>query len=205
MRVLVACEFSGVVRDAFRRRGHDAWSCDLLEAEGDPEHHYLGDVRGLLGEENYWDLMIAHPPCTYLAISAGRVDFEKRRAALAFVRELMAAPYGRICIENPVGAINTFIRRPEQTIQPWEYGHGETKATCLWLTNLPRLTATNIVEGREPRILNMSNTARRARERSRTYLGVAEAMAQQWGELPPLTFTPPKPVVRHGGINLETL
>ena len=147
MRVLVACEFSGIVRDAFIRHGHDAISCDLLPSER-PGPHYQGDVRDLLIE--HWDLMVAHPPCTDLAVSGARYFAEKiadgrQQAALAFVQLLMDAPIERIAIENPVSVISTHIRRPDQIIQPWMFGHGETKTTCLWLKNLPKLEPTDIV------------------------------------------------------------
>jgi hypothetical protein len=184
MRVLVACEYSGRVRDAFRRRGHDAISCDLLPTEV-PGPHYQGPVQDLLSDG--FDLMVAHPPCTDLAISGcrwfgqkyadGRVD-----RALAFVRLLMDAPIERWCIENPVSLINSRIRRPDQIIQPWQYGHGEVKATCFWLKNLPRLQPTCCVEGREERVYLMPPGPDRWKERSRTYEGVAEAMGNQWGE-----------------------
>lgn len=147
MRVLIACEFSGTVRDAFRALGHDAMSCDLLPTEA-PGPHYCGDVRDVLGAG--WDLMVAHPPCTHLAVSGARWFKDKRAEqaeALDFVRLLMAAPIPRIAIENPVSVISSRIRKPDQTIQPWQFGHGETKATCLWLQELPKLTATDIVGG----------------------------------------------------------
>ena len=183
MKVLIACEFSGVVRDAFRRRGHDAMSCDLLETES-PGPHYRGDVRDLLGEE--WDLMVAHPPCTHLARSGGRwfMGKESRQdEALGFVLELMSCGIGMWAIENPVGLISTRIRKPDQIVQPWQFGHGETKATCLWLHRLKRLESTKVVEGREGRIANLSPRPDRWKERSRTYVGVAEAMADQWGSI----------------------
>lgn len=185
MRVLVACEFSGVVRDAFRRRGHDAWSCDLLPAEDDSRFHIQADAL-VAAEIEYpakWDLMVAHPPCTFLAVSGARWMKdrpEKIEAALQFVRDLMASPIERIAIENPISIISTRIRKPDQIIQPWQFGHGETKATCLWLKNLPKLTPTNIVEGRENRVHRMPPGPDRWRERSRTYQGIAEAMAEQW-------------------------
>ena len=150
MKVLVACEYSGRVRDAFRRHGHDAWSCDLLECEADPTWHHQGPVEEILDQG--WDLMVAHPPCTHLAVSGSKHFPEKiadgrQQRALNFVRLLMDAPIERWCIENPVSVISSAIRPPDQIIQPWEYGHGEVKATCLWLNNLPRLKATNCVEG----------------------------------------------------------
>ena len=184
MRVLVACEYSGRVRDAFRRHGHDAWSCDLLECEADPTWHYQRPVEEILDQG--WDLMVAHPPCTDLAISGsahlgkkyadGRVD-----RALDFVRLLMNAPIPRWCIENPISLISSRIRKPDQIIQPWEFGHGECKATCFWLNNLPRLKATNYVEGREERVHKMPPGPNRWKERSRTFEGVAAAMGDQWG------------------------
>lgn len=181
MRVLVACEFSAIVRDAFLGVGHDAWSCDLLETEGDPGRHIAGDVLDVLGDG--WDLMVAHPPCTHLAVSGARW-FSGRRAeqeaALEFVRALMGAPIARIAIENPISVISTRIRRPDQIIQPWMFGHGETKATCLWLKGLPRLVPTAVVDGRAAKVHRMSPGPERWRERSRTYPGVAEAMAKQW-------------------------
>jgi len=185
MRVLVACEFSGAVRDAFRSRGHDAMSCDLLPTET-PGPHYQGDVRDVLHDG--WDMMIAHPPCTHLSVSGARHFAAKRadgrqQAALQFVRALMLAPIPRICIENPVSVISSAIVPATQTIQPWQFGHGETKATCLWLLNLPPLEPTDVVDGREPRIHMMPPGPDRWRERSRTYTGIADAMAAQWGEL----------------------
>lgn len=157
MKVLVACEFSGVVRDAFVRNGHDAMSCDLLPTET-PGNHYQGDIKDLLASNNEWDLMIAHPPCTHLAVSGARWFKDKadeQAEALDFVRYLMAAPIARICIENPVSIISSRIRKPDQSIQPWQFGHGEVKRTCLWLKNLPRLLPTNIVDGREARVHRM--------------------------------------------------
>lgn len=181
MRVLVACEYSATVRDAFRRRGHDAWSCDLLPSEGDPRWHIQGDV---LEHLDGWDMMIAHPPCTHLAVSGARWFAEKReeqQEALEFVRALLDAPVARIALENPVSIISSRIRKPDQIIQPWQYGHGETKATCLWLKGLPKLAPTNIVEGREARVHRMPPGPDRWKERSRTFAGIADAMADQWG------------------------
>ena len=182
MKVLVACEFSGVVRDTFRNLGHDAVSCDLLDTETEGPH-YKGDIRDLLGN-NSWDLMIAHPPCTHLAVSGARWFKDKQaeqRDALDFVWMLMSTTIPKWCIENPISIISSRIRKPDQIIQPWQFGHGETKATCLWLNNLPRLKPTNIVEGREARIHRMPPSENRGRERSRTYEGIAKAMAGQWG------------------------
>lgn len=183
MRVLVACEYSGIVRDAFAARGHYAVSCDILPTEKSGNHH-LGDVRMIL--HLGWDLMIAHPPCTHLAVSGARWFKEKRAEqaeALDFVRLLMAAPIERIALENPISIISSTIRKPDQIIHPWQFGHGETKATCLWLKNLPPLTPTDIVDGREARVHRMPPSADRWKERSRTYTGIAQAMAEQWGEL----------------------
>lgn len=183
MKVLIACEFSGTVRDAFAALGHDAWSCDLLPTEK-PGKHIQGDVLSVL--EDGWDLMIAHPPCTHLAVSGARW-FKYKQAeqeeAIAFVRALMAAPIKRRAIENPISIISSRIRKPDQIIQPWQFGHGETKATCLWLDNLPRLQPTNIVAGRIARVHMMPPIDDRWKERSRTYPGIAAAMAQQWGSL----------------------
>ena len=186
MRVLVACEYSGVVRRAFRSRGHEAYSCDLLESEDGSEHHFKGDVVGLLWKP--WDLMIAHPPCTHLAVSGARHFAAKQASgvqedALDFVRVLLSANIERIALENPVSIISSRIRKPDQIIQPWMFGHGETKATCLWLKNLPKLTPTNIVEGREARVHKMAPSPTRWKERSRTYEGIAAAMAEQYGIL----------------------
>ena len=181
MKVLVACEFSGTVREAFAALGHDAWSCDYLPTER-PGQHYQGDVLDILG--NGWDMMIAHPPCTHLAVSGSRWFKDKvveQAEALEFVRVLMNAPIERIAIENPISVISSKIRKPDQIIQPWQYGHGETKATCLWLKNLPMLTATNIVAGREARVHRMPPGPDRWKERSRTFAGIAAAMAAQWG------------------------
>ena len=181
MRVLVACEFSGRVRDAFKAMGHYAMSCDLLPSEAPGEHHQ-GDVRDVLNDD--WDLMIAHPPCTHLAVSGARWWKEKRkeqREALQFVRELLDAPIPHIAVENPIGIISTEIRKPDQIIQPWQFGHGETKATCLWLYALPKLEPTNIVSGREAKCHRMPPSKDRWKKRSLTYQGIAKAMAEQWG------------------------
>lgn len=182
LRVLVACEYSGAVRDAFTARGHLATSCDLLEAETQGEH-YQGDVRDLL-QPGLWDLGIGFPPCFDLAVSGARwfaAKGEARQAqAVEFARTLLTAPIPFVAIENPVGVLSSRLRKPDQIIQPWMFGHGETKATCLWLSGLPPLRATNIVEGREARILNISSGPNRWKERSRTYSGIAQAMADQW-------------------------
>lgn len=191
-RVLIACEFSGRVRDAFIRAGHDAVSCDLLPTEV-PGPHYQGDVNDLLSEP--WDLMVAHPPCTHLAVSGARWwagKMSEQADALDFVRLLLAAPIARIALENPVSAISTRVRKPDQIVQPWMFGHGETKATCLWLKNLPPLVASNEVPGRECRVHRMAPSATRWKDRSRTFVGIAQAMADQWGALlcEPLSSTP---------------
>jgi len=181
VRVLVACEYSGRVRDAFLRAGHDAMSCDLLPTDV-LGPHFQGDVRDVIGDG--WDLMIAHPPCTHLAVSGARWFRDKQAEqaeALAFVREILAAPIDRIALENPVSIISSKIRKPDQIIQPWQFGHGETKATCLWLKGLPKLQPTAVVSGREARVHKMPPSPDRWKERSRTYSGVADAMAAQWG------------------------
>lgn len=181
MKVLVGCEYSATVRDAFLEMGHDAWSCDLLPCERDPTRHIQGDVLPLLGEG--WDLAIFHPPCTHLAVSGARWFKDKRaeqEEALQFVRVLLAAPIPKIALENPVSIISSRIRKPDQVIQPWMFGHGETKATCLWLKGLPKLHPTNVVDGREARVHKMPPSPDRWKERSRTYQGVASAMAEQW-------------------------
>jgi len=183
MKVLIACEFSGAVRDAFAVLGHHAVSCDLLPSET-PGPHYIGDVRDILADG--WDLMVAHPPCTHLAVSGARHFAAKQASgvqqeALDFVRLLLDAPIPRIALENPVSIISTRIRKPDQVVQPWMFGHGEVKATCLWLKNLPPLTPTNIVDGREARVHRMPPSPTRWKERSKTLRGVAEAMAGQWG------------------------
>lgn len=183
MRVLVACEFSGLVRDAFIARGHDAMSCDLLPTER-PGPHYQGDVRDVL--HACWDLMVAHPPCTDLAAS-GAKHFEAKRLdgrqarSVAFFMELARAPIPRIVLENPVCIMSRLYRKPDQIIQPWWFGHGETKATCLWLKNVPLLQPTAVVEGRDDRIHRLPPSPERWKLRSETYPGVAKAMADQWG------------------------
>jgi hypothetical protein len=181
MKVLIACEYSGAVRDAFIAQGHDAMSCDLLPTE-QLGPHYQGDVRDLLNDG--WELMIAHPPCTHLAVSGARWFKDKQQEqteSLDFVRLLLDAPIEKIALENPISIISSRIRKPDQIVQPWMFGHGETKATCLWLKNLPKLEPTNIVKGREPKVHRMSPGPDRWKERSRTYQGIANAMAQQWG------------------------
>jgi len=185
LRCLIACEFSGVVRQAFRDRGHDAWSCDLLPAEDGSPFHYQQDVRVLLdGKHGEWDLMIAHPPCTHLAVSGARWFKDKRAEqadALDFVRYLMAASIPRIAIENPVSIISTAIRKADGYYHPWQHGHGQVKKTGLWLKNLPMLVPSNIVEGRKAVVHRMPPGPDRWKERSRTLPGVAKAMADQFG------------------------
>lgn len=183
MNVLVACEFSGIVRDAFIRKGHNAWSCDLLPSDSDNSTHIQGDVLNLL-EWGKFDLMIAFPPCTHLCVSGARwwIDcIPETQDALNFVWKLMNCKIPKIAIENPIGLISTCIRKPDQIIQPWWFGHGETKSTCLWLKNLSKLKPTNIVEGREPRVHWASPGKDRWKERSRTLQGIADAMVEQWG------------------------
>lgn len=184
MRVLVACEFSGIVRDAFIARGHDAVSCDLLPSER-PGPHYQTDVRDVL---HYgWDLLVAHPPCTLLARAGARWwtgRETEQEEALDFVRLLLAAPIRHIAVENPPGAIGTRIRPADQYIQPWQFGHGETKMTGLWLRGLPLLQPTCIVSGRTPRVHYAAPGPRRWIERSRTLPGIAAAMASQWDGFP---------------------
>jgi hypothetical protein len=180
MKVLVACEFSGIVRDAFAVKGHDAWSCDLLPTER-PGQHIQGDVLQILNDG--WDLMIAHPPCTHLAVSGARWfkdKLDEQQDALDFVWVLLHAPIGKVALENPISIISSHIRKPDQIIQPWQFGHGETKATCLWLKNLPLLKPTNIVDGRTARVHRQPPGPDRWKERSRTLQGIAEAMADQW-------------------------
>ena len=184
MRVIVACEYSGRVREAFRKLGHDAWSCDILESEDDSEFHIQTRIEDIINDG--WDLMIAHPPCTHLAVSGARHFKAKQESgvqqeALEFVRLLLEADIPKIALENPISIISSKIRKPDQIIQPWQFGHGETKATCLWLKGLPKLVPTNIVEGREQRIHKMPPSPTRWKERSRTYQGIADAMAKQWG------------------------
>lgn len=189
MLVLIACEFSGIVRDAFVAAGHSAISCDLLPSESVNQDvrddHYQGDVRGLLARTSCgFDLMIAHPPCTHLASSGARWFKDKlaeQAEAIEFVRFLADAPIARIAIENPIGVLSSRWRKPDQIIQPWQFGHGEVKATCLWLKGLPPLIPTKVVEGRTPRVHYASPGPDRWKERSRTLPGIAAAMAAQWG------------------------
>ena len=187
MKVLVACEYSGTVRDEFLKRGHDAYSCDILPCESKTidVRHFQRDVSEIL--DDGWDLMIAHPPCTHLAVSGARWFTEGRKPwslqedALEFVRLLLDAPIERICLENPVSVISTKIRKPEQIIQPWQFGHGETKKTGLYIKGLPLLKPTDIVEGREQRVWKMPPSKTRKADRSRTFKGIGQAMASQWG------------------------
>ncbi len=197
MRVLVACEFSGIVREAFKAKGHDAWSCDLLPTE-QLGNHFRGDIFGKILDLN-WDLMIAHPPCTYLTVSGlhwnkrDKTREAKTKKALEFVSILLTAPIGKICLENPVGCISTKIRKPDQIIQPYHFGHDASKKTCLWLKNLPNLVPSIYVEPRlvdgKKRWANQTDSGQnrlgpsstRQMDRSRTYTGIAEQMAEQWG------------------------
>jgi hypothetical protein len=188
MNVLIACEFSGIVRDAFIAKGHEAWSCDLLPTEKPGKHiqdnvlNHLDDHWGTNTSD--WDLMIAHPPCTHLAVSGARWFKDKQheqKYAIDFFMKLVNAPIPKICVENPVSIMSTVYRKPDQIIQPWWFGHGETKATCLWLKGLPKLVPTTIVEGRQPRVHYESPGKNRWKNRSRTMQGIADAMAAQWG------------------------
>ena len=186
MKVLVACEYSGRVRDAFAALGHDAISCDLLPSDSPGGQHYQGDVFDII--DDGFDLMIAHPPCTHLAVSGARHFAEKKASgvqdeALDFVRRLLDSNINKIALENPISIISSRVRKPNQIIQPWQFGHGETKATCLWLKNLPPLKPTNIVEGREAKVHKMPPSPDRWKLRSTTYQGIANAMAEQWGSL----------------------
>ena len=184
MKVLVACEFSGIVRDAFIAKGHDAISCDLLPTER-PGPHYQGDVFDII--DRGFDLMIAHPPCTHIAVSGARHFAQKRadgrqQEGIDFFMALATANIPKIAIENPVCIMSTFYRKPDQIIQPWQHGHGETKATCLWLKNLPLLQPSHIVAGRADRIHKLPPSADRWKLRSTSYSGIAESMADQWIE-----------------------
>ena len=184
MKVLVACEYSGIVRDAFSAKGHDAWSCDILPTES-KGNHLQGDVLEHL--DKGWDMMIAHPPCTHLAVSGARWFTEGKKSwslqedALDFVRKLLEAPINKIALENPISVISTKIKKPTQIIQPYQFGHGERKSICLWLNNLPKLKATDNVDGREQRIWKMAPSKNRSKLRSLFYTGIAKAMADQWG------------------------
>jgi site-specific DNA-cytosine methylase len=188
MRVLVACEYSGTVRDAFIKDGHNAMSCDLLPTES-PGPHYQGDVFDIINDG--WDLMIAHPPCTHLAVSGARhfaqkiIDGRQKQGIDLFIKFALAK-IPRIAIENPIGIMSSYWKKPDQIIQPWQFGHGETKATCLWLKHLPPLVPTDIVDGREQRIWKCIGKPTGEpvwKFRSRTYQGIAKAMADQWGIL----------------------
>ena len=183
MKILIACEFSGIVREAFRLRGHDAWSCDLLPSEISGRHH-IGNVEDILHHD--WDMIIGHPPCTYLCNSGVRWlhtvpgRFDKMFLASEFFYKLWNSGIEKICIENPIPHKQAMLPNYSQIIQPWQFGHGETKATCLWLKNLPKLISTNIVDGREARVHKMPPSNHRAKDRSRTYQGIANAMSEQW-------------------------
>ena len=181
MKVIIICEFSGRVRDAFIKHGHDATSCDLLDTEV-PGPHIKDDCRNL--DYSTYDLVIAHPPCTHLAASGAGEFYHKGKEqaeSLEFIRWILDLPVKSVALENPIGIISSQIRKPDQIIQPWMFGEGETKATCLWLKGLPRLKATNEVDGRVPRVHYESPGPERWKNRSRTYQGIADAMAQQWG------------------------
>ena len=183
MRILIACEYSGTVTKAFLHKGHMVMSCDILPSDRNDIVHLKGDVRGII-EYPYWDMMIAFPPCTHLAVSGARWFKDKQveqKHAIEFFMKLVNANIPKIAIENPIGIISTRYRKPDQIIQPWQFGHGETKATCLWLKNLPKLKPTNIVPGRENRIHKMPPSKDRGKLRSLTYQGIADAMADQWG------------------------
>lgn len=189
MRVLVACEYSGRVREAFRKMGHEAYSCDILSAEDNSPHHIQGDVLELLNRP--WDLVVAHPPCTDLAVSGARwwpgkqASGSQQRSIEFFMR--FTRLNCRWAIENPIGLMSTQYRKPDQIIQPWQFGHGETKATCLWLSGVPRLIPSNVVDGREAVCHRMPPGPERWKHRSRTYQGIADAMAAQWStQLPSL-------------------
>lgn len=182
MKILIACEFSGIVRDAFIRKGHNAISCDLLPSEK-PGPHYQGDVLDII--QDGFDLMIAHPPCTHLAVSGARYFAEKivdgrQQAALEFVKTLLNAPIHHVALENPVSIISSRIRKPDQVIQPFMFGDPYMKTTCLWLKGLVKLTPTNIINGREQKCWKEPPSPDRWKNRSRTYPGIAQAMANQW-------------------------
>lgn len=191
MKILVACEYSGAVRDAFIRLGHYAVSCDLLPTDV-PGHHYQGDVFDIINDG--WDMMIAFPPCTHLCSSGAR-HFPAKRAdgrqqqAIDFFMALAKAPIPKKAIENPVGIMSNIWRKPDQIIQPWQFGHGETKATCIWLEGLPPLDPTDIVSGRKARIHRLPPSADRWKLRSATFPGIAQAMGYQWGIEKPFTLT----------------
>jgi len=207
MKVLIACEFSGRVREAFRSLGHDAWSCDLLPTELYSAYHIQDDVRNHLVRD--WDLLIAHPPCTYLAVSnvqKWEARKKEQKEALEFVRLLLDAPIPRIAVENPVGCVSSRIRMPDQIINPWQFGHEVKKRTCLWLKNLPLLEPTDVKQLREDFLHNLPDTPYRWMHRSRTFKGIAKAMAEQWGivegdyqlpEQPARTYRNIMPQVKH--------
>lgn len=185
MKVLIACECSGKVREAFKRKGHDAWSCDILPSDI-PGQHYQCDIFEVLGRD--WDMVIAFPPCTDLSVSGARWFKQKQAdgrqmAAINFFMAMVNCGAPKICVENPISIMSRHYRKPDQIIQPWQFGHGETKATCLWLKGLEPLQPTNIVEGRTARIHRMAPGADRAKKRSETYQGIADAMAEQWGAI----------------------
>ncbi len=186
MDVLIACEFSGVVREEFRKLGHKAISIDLLPSETGTSYHYQTDIiEHLEYNSDLYDLMIAFPPCTHLSASGARWFSEKRteqQEAIDFVMQLINVNIPKIAVENPIGILSNVIRKPDQIIQPWMFGHGETKATCLWLKNLPKLVPTNRVNGRKQRVHWLSPSADRWKKRSKTYSGVARAMAYQWSK-----------------------
>lgn len=184
MTILVACEFSGIVRDAFRALGHDAWSCDLLPTER-PGPHFQQDALEVL-KARKWDMLIAHPPCQHLAVSGARWFPAKRadgrqQAAIDFFMQFINADVPLIAVENPVCIMSSVYRKPDQCVQPWQFGHGEVKRTCFWLKGLPSLRPTQIVDGRTPRVHMLPPGPERAKDRSRTYTGIAVAMASQWG------------------------
>jgi site-specific DNA-cytosine methylase len=184
MKILIACEESQAVCIEFRKRGHEAYSCDILPCSGGhPEWHIQDDV---LEHLEGWDMIIAFPPCTHLAVSGARWFKEKRKdgrqqEAVDFFMVMANSPAEKIAIENPIGIMSSLYRKPDQIIQPWQYGHGETKSTCLWLTGLPKLVPTDIVNGREQRIWKMPPSDDRSKLRSKTFPGIAKAMAEQWG------------------------
>lgn len=185
MKILIACEQSGVVREAFKAKGHQAWSCDILPSDI-PGNHFQCDIKNVLSLPHNWDMVIAFPPCTDLCVSGARHFAEKRKdgrqaRAIEFFMMFTNLPCLRVAIENPIGIMSTIYKKPDQIIHPWQFGHGETKATCLWLKGLPILKPTNIVEGREARIHKMPPSKDRSKLRSRTYQGIADAMAEQWG------------------------
>jgi len=188
MKVLIACEQSGIVREAFKKVGIEAWSCDILPSEIYSSKHYQGDVLDILDDR--WDMMIAHPPCTHLAVSGARWFKDKvkeQKEAIDFFMKLVNAPIPKICVENPISIMSTKYRKPDQIIQPWMFGHGETKATCLWLKGLPKLNPTNIVDGRDNNVHKGCgfgwNTIECKKARSKTFQGIADAMVDQWGSL----------------------